>query len=281
MINEKLPIIDLGISDLMSRLDDDCDWLEERENLKSLIDQGAPIYRQWPLKLIDDYCGDSKNFRILDYGCGTGILNILLLLKGYAHVDGVDVVKKFDKKILDNLQFQNASFELIKENARLPFEDSSFDIITSSLVLEHVKDLDYYYSEAARVLKPSGVCFFNFPHRLKPYDSHSRCWFVHYFPKTVRKLLWDVFARQDGAYLNDYLFLKTIHTHQKIAGKYFSFIEDRSYERIKHNNIVIVNRKRVSTLRHFLVRLCNLKYVGDIFAKIIVKNASADLFLRK
>ena len=81
--------------------------------------------------------------------------------------------------------------------------------------------------------------------------------------------------------MNDYLFLKTIHTHQKIAGKYFSFIEDRSYERIKHNNIVIVNSKRVSTLRHFLVRLCNLKYVGDIFAKIIVMNASADLFLRK
>lgn len=278
-MNAKLPIIDLQIDDLMSRLDDDCDWLEEREKLKSLIDQGAPIYRQWSLKLIDDYCGDSKDFRILDYGCGTGILNILLLLKGYAQVDGVDIVEKFDKKILDNFQFHNASFDLIKENTRLPFAESSFDIVTSSLVLEHVKDLDYYYSEAARVLKLGGVCFFNFPHRLKPYDSHSRCWLIHYFPKTIRKVLWDVFARQDGTYLNDYLFLKTLHTHKKIAGKYFTCVEDRSYERIKQKNIVI--NKTGITSRQFLAWLCNLKYVGNIFSKIIAKNASVDLFLIK
>lgn len=39
-MNSKLPIIDLQIDDLMSRLDDDCDWLEEREKLKSSIDLG-------------------------------------------------------------------------------------------------------------------------------------------------------------------------------------------------------------------------------------------------
>ena len=278
-MKEKLPILDLVIHDLISRLDDDCDWSKERENLNRLLKQDAPCLREWPIKLIDDHCGKSKDFRILDYGCGTGILNVLLLLKGYARVDGVDVVKKFDRKILDNLKFHNASFELIKENSRLPFEDSSFDIITSSLVLEHVEDIDYYYSEAARVLKPGGVCFFNFPHRLKPYDSHSRTWFIHYFPKGIRRVLWDIFARQGGAYLNDYLFLKTVFTHKKIAGKYFSSIEDRSYKRMKFNNII--PRKGLFNLRNIVARLCNLKYVGNIFAKIIVKSASVDLFLIK
>lgn len=278
-MEKKLPVVDLVINDLLSRIDDNLDWLKEREKLENLLNLDPPIYRKWPLKLIDDHCGDSKDFRILDYGCGTGILNILLLLKGYSQVDGVDVVEKFDKRILDNFQFHNASFELIKEKTSLPFEDSSFDIITSSLVLEHVEDLDFYYSEAARILKPGGVCFFNFPHRLKPYDTHSRCWFIHYFPKGIRKVLWDIFARQDGEYLNDYLFLRTIYTHKKIARKYFSYTEDRSYERIKHNNIVI--RKSAFNLRYMVAWLCNLKFVGDIFAKIIVKNASADLFLIK
>ena len=33
-------------------------------------------------------------------------------------------------------------------------------IITSrDLVLEHVENIDHYYSEAARLLKPGGVCF--------------------------------------------------------------------------------------------------------------------------
>lgn len=278
-MEKKLPVVDLVIDDLLSRLDDDFDWVKEKEKLENLLSQNAPLFREWPIKLIDDHCGDSKNFQILDYGCGTGILNVLLLLKGYARVDGVDVVEKFDRKILDNLNFHNASFELIKENSRLPFEDSSFDIITSSLVLEHVEDPDYYYSEAARVLKPGGVCFFNFPHRLKPYDSHSRTWFIHYFPEGIRRVLWDIFARQDGTYLNDYLFLKTIFTHKKIARKYFSSVEDRSYKRMKYNNIVI--KKSAFNIRKIVVWLCNLKYVGNIFAKIIVKNASADLFLIK
>ena len=98
-MEKKLPVVDWGIDDLLSRLDDEFDWVKEKEKLENLLSQNAPLFREWPIKLIDDYCGDSKNFQILDYGCGTGILNVLLLLKGYARVDGVDVVEKFDRKI--------------------------------------------------------------------------------------------------------------------------------------------------------------------------------------
>ena len=275
----KLPIIDLQISDLMSRLDDDCDWLEEKEKLKSLIDQGAPIKRQWALKQIDDHCEHNKDVKILDYGCGTGILNLFLLLKGYSHIHGVDVVEKFDDKILQNMNFNNASFKLIDAEDRLPFDDATFDIINSSLVLEHVENVDFYYSEAARVLKPGGICLFNFPHRLKPYDSHSRCWFIHYFPKGVRKFLWDIFARQSGSYLNNYLYLRTVSTHKHIARRYFSYSEDRTRKRIKTINFV--NYKGNLKLRLMAAKLVNLKYVGNIFIKIFSISSSVDLYLQK
>ena len=276
---DKLPALDSTIKNLIKKIDDDKDWLNEKKNLQAMIRNGALIERHWPLSLVDKHCGSNKDVRILDYGCGTGILNILLLLKGYSHVHGVDVVEKFDNKALQNFQFKNASFKLIAEDEKLPFDDSTFDIITSSLVLEHVENADFYYSEAARVLKPGGVCFFNFPHRLKPYDSHSRCWFIHYFPKSIRKLLWDIFARQEGSYLNNYLFLRTVSWHKRLASRYFNEVNERTIDRIKQNSFV--NYKGNLNIRDLASRLMNLKYIGNFFAKIFIINASADLHLKK
>ncbi len=277
---DKLPVVDSLLKELIKRVDDNTvNWVNEKQNLQAMIKNGGLIDRKWALHLIDNHCGDNKAAKILDYGCGTGILNLLLLLKGYSHVHGVDVVEKFDNNILKHLDFDNASFKLIGEDDRLPFDDASLDVISSSLVLEHVENADFYYSEAARVLKPGGVCFFNFPHRLKPYDSHSRCWFIHYFPKSLRKLLWDVFARQDGAYLNNYLFFRTISSHKRIAGKYFSHVENRSYVRLKLNSFV--NYKGNLNIRNLASKLMNLKYVGNVFARAFVLNASADLYLKK
>lgn len=274
-MNAKLPVIDLLIDTLMGSLDEDLDWSDKKEHLRSLISRGAPCYREWPLKLIDDYCESNTDVRILDYGCGTGILNVLLLLKGYGQVDGVDVVKKFDRRILSGLGFNNGTFELVKEGVPLPFENDTFDIINSSLVLEHVRDIDFYYSEAARVLKPGGVCFFNFPHRLKPYDSHSRCWFIHYFPTYIRRILWNLFARQGGVYMNDYLFLRTMGTHKRVASRYFGVVEDRSYARLQKN------LKGSSGLRGLIYWICNLKWGGRAISRLLANGASADLFLRK
>jgi len=38
----------------------------------------------------------------------------------------------------------------------LPFESGSFDRVVSGLVLEHVKDLDHFFFEVGRVLRPEG-----------------------------------------------------------------------------------------------------------------------------
>jgi SAM-dependent methyltransferase len=289
----KIKVIDSVIKDLIKKINDDSiDWASEKLQLISMIEDGGLIERKWPLKLIDDYCEDNNAAKILDYGCGSGILNLLLLLKGYNNVHGVDVIEKFDNRILQYMDFNNASFKLINahdtnpiannsnnEDEKLPFDDGTFDVISSSLVLEHVANPDFYYSEAARLLKPGGVCFFNFPHRLKPYDSHSRCWFIHYFPKSIRKILWDIFSRQGGTYLNNYLYLRTISTHKRIALKYFRVAEDRTGDRIKTINFI--NYKGKSKLRVIASKLMGLRYIGNIFIKIFSLNASVDLYLEK
>ncbi len=286
-------VVDSHIKELLKNIENEnINWSCEKKKLISMIENKGLIERNWPLKLIEDQCKNNNSAKILDYGCGTGILNILLLLKGYKNVHGVDVVKKFDNRILKHMNFNDASFNLIsakdtnptadnlnKKDEQLPFEDNTFDVITSSLVLEHVANPDFYYSEAFRLLKPGGVCFFNFPHRLKPYDSHSRCWFIHYFPKNIRKILWDIFSRQGGTYLNNYLYLRTVSTHKRIALKYFRIAEDKTRDRIKTINYV--NYKGNSKFRLIAIKLMGLRYIGNIFVKIFSLNASVDLYLEK
>ena len=216
-----------------------------------------------------------KGNRILEVGCRSG--NLTQFYHEGNQVEGIDVDRNALVEFEKRLKLKGYWVDVDSED--LPFDDGTFDVITSSLVLEHVVNPDFYYSEAARLLKPGGVCFFNFPHRLKPYDSHSRCWFIHYFPKNIRKVLWDIFSRQGGDYLNNYLYLRTVSTHKRIAKKYFSYAEDRTGDRIKTINFV--NYKGNSKLRIFASKLMSLKYVGYIFIKIFSINASTDLYLEK
>ena len=63
----------------------------------------------------------------------------------------------------------------------LPFKDETFDIVISNQVMEHNYEIESYYREAARVLKPFGYMFLHFPHRFQPYDGHTKKWFRHWF----------------------------------------------------------------------------------------------------
>ena len=48
---------------------------------------------------------------------------------------------------------------LLYDGVTIPFGDSTFDVIFSSNVLEHVKNLDALLDECARVLKPGGAMY--------------------------------------------------------------------------------------------------------------------------
>ena len=128
---KKITTVDSYIRQLINKIDDNSiDWSQEKKKLQLIIKEGALIDRNWMLGLIDNHCNGNDGIKILDYGCGSGILNLLLLLKGYSNVHGVDVVKKFENKILQHFQFNNASFKLISEN-----ENSHLMILLLMLLL--------------------------------------------------------------------------------------------------------------------------------------------------
>lgn len=82
-----------------------------------------------------------KPLKVLDVGCGRGFLSQQLLAQGH-EVHGCDV---FDRLDIPGLQYHNGSVE------SLPFPDQSFDLVTCTHTLEHVKNLDKAIAELKRV----------------------------------------------------------------------------------------------------------------------------------
>lgn len=95
---------------------------------------------------------------VLDMGCGTGRFTIPIAQKA-RKTTGLDIsaamLAKADEKsqkLSLNIDFQEGDM------ANMPFEDSSFDVITSMLALMHIplENRQQVFVEASRVLKPGG-----------------------------------------------------------------------------------------------------------------------------
>ena len=111
--------------------------------------------------------------RVLDAGCGTGLLTLALLrvLKRPARITAFDLsrrslltARRAARRSNDGARHR-ASF--LQANAlALPFADESFDFVVTSGVLEYLP-LDEGMGELARVLRPGGY-FFHLPVRPSP-----------------------------------------------------------------------------------------------------------------
>lgn len=108
-------------------------------------------------ELIDNY--EIKN--VLELGCGKGFNSIYLATK-YPNVQfkGIDITSEHlqmasnKSKVTDNLDFQYGDF-----NAKLDFQDDSFDLIFAIEAFCYANDIKQALSEVYRILKPKGQFF--------------------------------------------------------------------------------------------------------------------------
>ena len=95
------------------------------------------------------------------------------------------------------------------DGRRLPFADSSFDVVHSSAVLEHVGSAENqrgFIAELARVARRAA--FLTTPNRWFPVEFHSLLPLVHWLPRPwFRRLLrgsrYDFFAQEENLNLLD------------------------------------------------------------------------------
>ena len=121
-----------------------------------------PLHEINPLRVsyIERQAQGVEGKRILDVGCGGGILAEALAQQG-AQVTGIDMAELSLKVARLHLHesaleidYQLSTVEAFAEN-----HVAQFDIVTCLEMLEHVPDPASVISSAARLLKPGGVLF--------------------------------------------------------------------------------------------------------------------------
>lgn len=115
--------------------------------------------------------------RVLDFGCGTGY-GAHRIAPSCAAVVGVDVSAEAVAYARSRYSAPNLEFQALPpvEQAPLPFEDASFDVVLSFQVIEHVPSPPAYLSEVRRVLSEDGVFVIATPDRTTRLLARQRPW---------------------------------------------------------------------------------------------------------
>lgn len=103
-------------------------------------------------KLVTDLLKNIPRTKMLELGCGTGHWTNFFVNLGY-EVTATDI----SDAMLQIAKQKNLNANFIKaDSSKIPFEDNSFDIISSITMLEFVEEQDKVLEEIHRVLKPGG-----------------------------------------------------------------------------------------------------------------------------
>jgi SAM-dependent methyltransferase len=220
--------------------------MTERDMQKAAL-RGEPSYvwragQQRRLEMIVKFAGERIRGRVLENGCGVG-----MYVEKISALSGVpsDLRGTQSKGYVIGLEYD---FERAREarvnsdkifNAAgesIPLPSSTFDLILSHEVIEHVQSDRSAIAEMVRVLRVGGRAVIFCPNRGYPFETHGVFWkgkyyfgnkpFVNYLPRVLRDKLAPhvrVYSRRDMQKLFDGLPVKFIE-RTVIFGAYDNII---------------------------------------------------------
>ena len=113
-----------------------------------------PILRKMRLKRVVSCI--PKNTVLLDVGCGTSAAFLKVISPDIKQGFGVDFK-------VEDTQFNNIKTTQLRLDNKLPFENSTFDVVTMLAVLEHIEKEQEILREIYRVLVPGGKLIITVP----------------------------------------------------------------------------------------------------------------------
>ena len=131
-------------------------WSETQQTISILDNHRTLRFNNKNIKKIIDFFDVKPDIRLLDSGCGTGVLieAISEYYKGEIYLAGIDRDVNFisHAKTKNILNSEFTSGDALKS----PFDSNSFDIALSYTLIEHIDTLDFL-KEQYRITKSGGI----------------------------------------------------------------------------------------------------------------------------
>jgi malonyl-CoA O-methyltransferase len=164
-------------------------------NWSSSYDSDENLTRDLDQKVTREALGNQRFHAILELGCGTG-KNTSFLSQIGTQVDALDFSEGMIEKARQKVRAENVRFSIADLTQRWPCGAASYDLIVCNLVLEHIEDLSFVFSEAFRVLKAKGRFLINELHPFRQYEGKKARFsneagtieiaaFVHHFSEFI------------------------------------------------------------------------------------------------
>ncbi|MBT3292680.1 class I SAM-dependent methyltransferase [Candidatus Peregrinibacteria bacterium] len=147
----------------MTKSNSEIHRLSSDELRSYVIESYDSIAKEWDISRSDNRASFfllrdriSKGSKVLDIGCGNGRLFPFLRDEFNVSYTGMDNSKELIE--IAKKRYPEASFE-VADALALPYEDETFDFVTSFAVLHHIPgelNRQKFVEEITRVLKPNG-----------------------------------------------------------------------------------------------------------------------------
>ena len=102
--------------------------------------------------------------RVLDVGCGGGILSESMAKRGAAHVTGIDMAEKSLQTAQAHAAAEgvdNIDYRCIRVEDLAAEQPHNFDVVTCMEMMEHVPDPAAIVKACSELVKPDGMVFFS------------------------------------------------------------------------------------------------------------------------
>lgn len=134
---------------------------------------------------------------VLELGCGTG-KNTDWLLSKAEKIIGLDFSEEMLKSAKVKIASNKVEFKKADLNKGWDIEDGFADLVTSSLTLEHIENLNHIFHQANLKLKTKGLFFICELHPFKQYQGSKAKFETETGPQELETYIHDV-----SEYLNE------------------------------------------------------------------------------
>lgn len=130
------------------------DWANDYDNTLGKVDRHHEL-----LNLVVELSNVKNGQKVLDIGCGTGLLSLKFLEKAGCSITGVDsspeMLSIFNNKT-KKLALSTRVVCKLEDAKALDFEPNMFDVVASTVTLHHLTDKFPTIKKIHEILKPKG-----------------------------------------------------------------------------------------------------------------------------